>query len=198
MIVAMTEPGMIRSGAAHAAFQRLADEALFVRYGTDCWGYAMLAAGYIDVVVESDIKPWDVAAGNGDHFRGWWHCQRLGRMPAGIQRNRPRRRRSGPAFGARRSLSEYRRLAARQPGRGLAAGRVHVAARAPTDLVPDRRGLAPRPSLFYETAIRGERMPETTGAGTPGRAAARRAKRRYRAGARRSTDPVKGGQAVDL
>ena len=63
MIVAMTEPGMIRSAAARAAFQRLADEALFVRYGTDCWGYAMLAAGYIDVVVESDIKPWDVLPG---------------------------------------------------------------------------------------------------------------------------------------
>lgn len=63
MIVAMTEPGMIRTAAGHAAFRRLADQALFVRYGTDCWGYAMLAAGHIDVVVESDIKPWDVLPG---------------------------------------------------------------------------------------------------------------------------------------
>lgn len=63
MIVAMTEPGMIRTASGRAAFQRLADQALFVRYGTDCWGYAMLAAGHIDVVVESDIQPWDVLPG---------------------------------------------------------------------------------------------------------------------------------------
>ena len=54
---------MIRTASGRAAFQRLADQALFVRYGTDCWGYAMLAAGHIDVVVESDIQPWDVLPG---------------------------------------------------------------------------------------------------------------------------------------
>ncbi len=63
MIVAMTEPGMIRTQAGQAAFRQLRDQALFVRYGTDCWGYAMLAAGHIDVVVEADIRPWDVLPG---------------------------------------------------------------------------------------------------------------------------------------
>ncbi len=63
LIVAMTEPGMIRSTAGQAAFRELAGHAWYVRYGTDCWGYAMLAAGHIDVVVESDIQPWDVLPG---------------------------------------------------------------------------------------------------------------------------------------
>ncbi len=63
MIVATTEPGMIRTSAGQTAFRNLADRAWYVRYGTDCWGYAMLAAGHIDVVVESDIQPWDVLPG---------------------------------------------------------------------------------------------------------------------------------------
>jgi histidinol phosphatase-like enzyme (inositol monophosphatase family) len=30
------------------------------RYGTDCYGYAMLAAGQADVVVEAGLKPYDI------------------------------------------------------------------------------------------------------------------------------------------
>ncbi len=32
-----------------------------MRYGTDCYAYAMLAAGQIDVVVEAGLKPVDIA-----------------------------------------------------------------------------------------------------------------------------------------
>lgn len=63
LVIAMTEPDMIRSPQGQAAFRQLADEALFVRYGTDCWGYGMLASGHIDVVVESDVRGWDVLPG---------------------------------------------------------------------------------------------------------------------------------------
>ncbi len=59
-VVASTEPGMIRHPKSRAAFNALAQESLFVRYGTDCWGYAMLAAGHVDIVIEADIKSWDV------------------------------------------------------------------------------------------------------------------------------------------
>lgn len=62
-VVAITEAGMIAGAAGRAAFGALAGECLFVRYGTDCWGYAMVAAGHVDVVVESDIKAWDVLPG---------------------------------------------------------------------------------------------------------------------------------------
>lgn len=33
-----------------------------VRYGTDCYAYALLAAGHIDLVVESGLKPFDIVA----------------------------------------------------------------------------------------------------------------------------------------
>jgi histidinol phosphatase-like enzyme (inositol monophosphatase family) len=32
------------------------------RYGTDCYAYCMLAAGHIDVVIESGLKPYDIVA----------------------------------------------------------------------------------------------------------------------------------------
>ena len=31
-------------------------------FGGDCYGYALLAMGFIDLIVESMLKPWDVAA----------------------------------------------------------------------------------------------------------------------------------------
>ena len=32
------------------------------RFGYDCYAYAMLAAGHIDIVVESGLKPYDIQA----------------------------------------------------------------------------------------------------------------------------------------
>jgi len=32
------------------------------RYGTDCYAYALLAAGHVDLVVENSLKPYDVGA----------------------------------------------------------------------------------------------------------------------------------------
>lgn len=32
-----------------------------IRYGTDCYGYALLAAGHVDAVVETGLKPFDIA-----------------------------------------------------------------------------------------------------------------------------------------
>ena len=32
------------------------------RYGGDCYAYCMLAAGHIDLVIETELKPHDVAA----------------------------------------------------------------------------------------------------------------------------------------
>ena len=32
------------------------------RYGGDCYAYCLLAAGFIDVIVESGLKPYDVVA----------------------------------------------------------------------------------------------------------------------------------------
>ena len=32
------------------------------RYGGDCYAYCMLAGGHIDLIIETDLKPYDIAA----------------------------------------------------------------------------------------------------------------------------------------
>lgn len=32
------------------------------RYGGDCYGYCLLASGWVDVIIESGLKPYDVVA----------------------------------------------------------------------------------------------------------------------------------------
>ena len=58
-VLASTHPDMFL-GANAAAFQTLAAQCLLTRYGGDCYNYAMLAAGHLDLVVESQLKPYDI------------------------------------------------------------------------------------------------------------------------------------------
>jgi len=48
--------------AEGAAFHRLGARARLVRYGMDCYGYALLAAGQVDLVVEAGLQAYDVQA----------------------------------------------------------------------------------------------------------------------------------------
>jgi len=48
--------------AEGAAFGRVASRARLVRYGTDCYAYALIAAGQIDLVIEAGLHPYDVQA----------------------------------------------------------------------------------------------------------------------------------------
>jgi histidinol phosphatase-like enzyme (inositol monophosphatase family) len=48
--------------AEGAAFRKVADQVRLVRYGTDCYAYALLAAGQIDLVIEAGLQSYDVAA----------------------------------------------------------------------------------------------------------------------------------------
>ena len=59
-ICAITDPSMFFSH--ENIYSKIIEKVLFVRHGTDCWGYAMCAAGTIDLVIESDLKIWDIAA----------------------------------------------------------------------------------------------------------------------------------------
>jgi len=45
-----------------AAFARIAAAARMVRYGYDCYAYALLALGQIDLVIEAGLKPYDICA----------------------------------------------------------------------------------------------------------------------------------------
>lgn len=48
--------------AEGTAFHRLSKQCNLTRYGTDCYAYALVAAGQIDLVVESGLFPYDVQA----------------------------------------------------------------------------------------------------------------------------------------
>ncbi len=43
-----------------AAFQRVAQKCRLTRYGMDCYAYALLAAGEIDLVIEAGLNAYDV------------------------------------------------------------------------------------------------------------------------------------------
>jgi histidinol phosphatase-like enzyme (inositol monophosphatase family) len=43
-----------------AAFQRVSAQAKLTRYGTDCYAYALLAAGQIDLVIEAGLNAFDI------------------------------------------------------------------------------------------------------------------------------------------
>ncbi len=45
-----------------AAFARVSAKARLTRYGCDCYAYALLAAGHVDLVIESGLKPYDIHA----------------------------------------------------------------------------------------------------------------------------------------
>ncbi len=75
--IAATTDADIFLGEDRHSWERLKDTVRMARYGCDAYAYAMLAAGRIDVVLESELKVWDwsalmplVKAAGGD-FTGW-------------------------------------------------------------------------------------------------------------------------------
>ena len=54
-----TDPDLF-GPAQLSAFQRVRDACRLTRYGGDCYNYAMLAAGFVDLVVEDGLKPYDI------------------------------------------------------------------------------------------------------------------------------------------
>jgi len=60
-VVSATDPAMFKRGAERAAFRALAGRARMRRYGGDCYSYCLVAAGLIDLVIESALQPYDIA-----------------------------------------------------------------------------------------------------------------------------------------
>ncbi len=61
-VVSSTHPWNYFSDDERVAFERVARAARMSRFGGDCYAYAMLAAGHTDIIIEADLKHWDVAA----------------------------------------------------------------------------------------------------------------------------------------
>jgi len=60
--VTATSPDLfLRGGNLMREWTAIRDAALTVRYGLDCYGYCLLAAGHIDLVVEAGLKNVDIA-----------------------------------------------------------------------------------------------------------------------------------------
>jgi len=76
-------------GAEFEVFSRLREQVRLARYGLDAYGYAMLALGGVDLVVESGLKPW----------RRGRDRERLVRPGANRNRPGPRQCDAGPARG---------------------------------------------------------------------------------------------------
>jgi histidinol phosphatase-like enzyme (inositol monophosphatase family) len=72
-----TTDAKLFSGAEAVAFEQVRAAAKLARYGCDCYAYAMIALGTIDLVLESGLAPWDVAAlvpvivGAGGYVSDW-------------------------------------------------------------------------------------------------------------------------------
>ena len=60
-IMLSTAPELFQ-GAEADAFQTLRARARLTRYGTDCYAYALVALGTIDLVVECGLQAYDIAA----------------------------------------------------------------------------------------------------------------------------------------
>lgn len=50
------------AGAAEEAFIRVRNKVKVPLYGCDCYAYALLASGFVDLVIESGLKPYDFLA----------------------------------------------------------------------------------------------------------------------------------------
>ncbi|XP_017258339.1 bifunctional phosphatase IMPL2, chloroplastic [Daucus carota subsp. sativus] len=68
------------SGDAEVAFGQVRSKVKVPLYGCDCYAYALLASGFVDLVIESGLKPYDflslipVIEGAGGVITDWTGC----------------------------------------------------------------------------------------------------------------------------
>jgi myo-inositol-1(or 4)-monophosphatase len=58
--VLFTTSPLLMNGADREKFARIEDAVRLSRYGGDCYAYCMLAAGHIDLVIETELKAYDI------------------------------------------------------------------------------------------------------------------------------------------
>lgn len=61
-VLSTTHPDLLRAGEEADAFARLEAKVRMTRFGGDCYGYCLLAAGFVDLIVEAGLKPYDIVA----------------------------------------------------------------------------------------------------------------------------------------
>ncbi len=61
-ILCATDPSVYFSQDQQAAFARLKEKVRLTRFGGDCYLFAALALGFVDLIIEAGFNAWDVAA----------------------------------------------------------------------------------------------------------------------------------------
>ena len=61
-VLAATTTRIFAPGVEIAAFSRIDERVRFTRFGGDCYNYALLAMGCLDLVVEAALQPYDIQA----------------------------------------------------------------------------------------------------------------------------------------
>ena len=75
--ILMTTSPLLMKEADRVAFGKVERSVKLSRYGGDCYAYCMLAAGHVDLVIETELKPYDILplipiiAGAGGIVTGW-------------------------------------------------------------------------------------------------------------------------------
>lgn len=59
-IVYCTHPFMLAEGAERDGFEAISKRCRMQRYGGDCYSYALLAHGCVDLVIEGMLQPYDI------------------------------------------------------------------------------------------------------------------------------------------
>ncbi|MCC6888094.1 MAG: histidinol-phosphatase [Hyphomicrobiales bacterium] len=58
--ILFTTSPLLMNDADRSAFQRVERAVRLSRYGGDCYAYCLLAAGHVDLVIETELKPHDI------------------------------------------------------------------------------------------------------------------------------------------
>jgi myo-inositol-1(or 4)-monophosphatase len=61
-VVSTTHPWSYFTPAERRGFEAVCARARMSSFGGDCYAYALLAMGHLDVIIEATLSPWDVAA----------------------------------------------------------------------------------------------------------------------------------------
>ena len=56
----MTTSPLLMKDADRESFGKVEKAVRLSRYGGDCYAYCMLAAGHVDLVIETELKPYDI------------------------------------------------------------------------------------------------------------------------------------------
>lgn len=61
-VLTSTHPDLFESAEEAACFNAARSRVRMTRFGGDCYGYCLLAAGFVDVIIEAGLKPYDIIA----------------------------------------------------------------------------------------------------------------------------------------